>query len=82
MMQEAAEHPMGKYHGYAPSLIRRLEAQRKFLAGNSCAAKAHRLFRQQLDTMQIAERMNKSEAEVVKLLDEARNKMLGIEQAA
>lgn len=81
-MTPSTQHPMGKHQGYAPSLIKRLQTQKKFLAGNSCAAQAHRLFRKQLDTMQIAERMNKSEADVVKLLDEARNKMLGIEQAA
>ncbi|KAB2655906.1 hypothetical protein F9K94_15375 [Brucella tritici] len=82
MMHDAAEHPMGKYHGYAPSLIRRLQAQKKFLMGNSRRSQAHRLFRKGMDTVEIAQMMNKTEAEVEKLLHQARNEILGIEIAA
>lgn len=82
MMHDAAEHPMGKYHGYAPSLIRRLQAQKKFLTSSSNRSRAHRMFRKGMDTMEIAAAMNKTEAEVEKLLHQARNEILGIEIAA
>lgn len=81
-MTPSTQHPMGKHHGYAPALIKRICSQRKILNGNSCAAQAHRLFRKGYDTMEIARLMGKTEADVVQLLDKARNKLRGIEQAA
>lgn len=81
-MTPSTQHPMGKHHGYAPALIKRICSQRKILNGNSCAAQAHRLFRKGYDTIEIARLMGKTEAEAERLLHVARNKLRGIEQAA
>lgn len=78
----STQHPMGRYRGYAPALVKQIRSQKKVLTGNSLPAKAYRLFRKGYDTVEIARLMGKTEAEAERLLHAARNKLRGIEQAA